>query len=224
VTTSPVQPRESNSVAPLLMLDPSLFLSFRSLRRVSAALDAGDLTNVVVPKSFVSALDSELSMDAGLRYFGAPRKELEDLRYGRSFLTEVKRLPVFEPTGRDVVGPDFRTTLGKTEQNRHILAILEEEWFFLNSQSWLASRTRKAFSAFIRAGAVAIEGGRELFDTAVMRTLKMSPETVPLGLARGQRLRAAAKWIAVGGHKCNGIASPTFRRNSGRHYRVLSVI
>lgn len=181
------------------MLDPSLFLSIRSLNRIRAALDRGELSNVFVPKSFVSALDDEFFMDDGLKYFGAPRNEIEDLRYGKSFLTEAKRFPAFEPTGQDLVGADFRITLRRTERNRLISAILQEEWLFLNSRSWLVSRTRKSFSAFIRAGAVAVEGGRELFDTAVMRTLKISPETVPSGLTKGQRLRAATKWIAVGG-------------------------
>jgi hypothetical protein len=52
-------------------------------------------------------------------------------------------------------------------------SILSEEWAFLQSESWLASKTRKPFDAFIRAGAVAIELNREVFDKLAARTLKI---------------------------------------------------
>jgi hypothetical protein len=190
------------------MLDPSLFLSFRSLRRVRAALNAGELNNVVVPKSFVSAVRRGTFLEVGLKYFGASREEIEDLRSVTSFMEEVERFPVYEPFGENVVGSDFRGELERAVHDDDILAVLAEEWSFLNSESWLVSRTRKPFSAFIRAGAIAVEGGRELFDRAVMKTLKMSPEKVPSGLTRGQRLRATAKWIAVGGTSAASLLHP----------------
>jgi hypothetical protein len=188
-----------------LMLDPSLFLSFRTLRLIRAAFDAGELKDAVVPGSFVSAVQKESFRETGLAYFGASRKEISDLRNIRSIMETLELFPSYELPTEDAARSELRNQLARVTPSPEIFEILNEEWLFLNSQSWFASRTRKPLSTFIRAGAVAVEGGRKLFDEVTMRMLKISPESVPLGLTRGQRLRAAAKWLAVG-----GISSTTF--------------
>jgi len=181
------------------MLDPSLFLSFRTLRLIREAFDAGELKGALVPRSFVSSVQQGTFLRSGLRYFGASQKEIAELRNVGSFIGELERYKRYEPPAEGLVSGDMREELETLAPDLDVFEILSEEWLFLNSQSWLASRTRKAFSTFVRAGALAAEGGRKLFDEVAMRTLKLSPEIVPFGLTRGHRLRAASKWIAVGG-------------------------
>jgi hypothetical protein len=89
-----------------------------------------------------------------------------------------------------------------------IRSILEEEWAFLQGQSWLASRIRRPFRKFIDGGAAAVEFGREAFDLLARRTLKIpAVEDVPPALTPEKRLRAVAKWAAVG---VPGVASSIF--------------
>lgn len=81
----------------------------------------------------------------------------------------------------------------------NILDSLWEEWLFLQEQSWLVSRSRKTFRRFIKSGAVALETSKETFDALAARTLRLPRKDIPKALTSGQRLRASAKWIAVGG-------------------------
>jgi hypothetical protein len=70
--------------------------------------------------------------------------------------------------------------------------ILFEEWVFLQSHSWIASRTKRTFSQFIRSGALAIEAGRRGYDEAV----KKAQDEVPQLFTR-HGVKGMARWFAT---------------------------
>ncbi len=86
--------------------------------------------------------------------------------------------------------------------------VLMEEWEFLTSESWIASRLKRSFSAFLRAGTAAIELGGRGFDSLAAKTLKLPQFEIPKALKPRQRLRAASKWIAVGGSSAAALVHP----------------
>jgi len=93
-------------------------------------------------------------------------------------------------------------------RDRIIRDILLEEWSFLVGQSWVAARTKKTFTAFRRAGAVVVDFSGQKFDGIVARTLRHDRLPVPTTLTHLDRVRAAAKWIAVGGSPVAGFMDP----------------
>ena len=70
--------------------------------------------------------------------------------------------------------------------------ILFEEWVFLQSHSWIASRTKRVFSTFIREGAVAIEAGRRSYDQAAARAQVELPQ-----LVTRHGVKRMARWFAT---------------------------
>ncbi len=93
-------------------------------------------------------------------------------------------------------------------RERIIPDILLEEWSFLVGQSWIAARTKKAFAAFKRAGAVVVDFSGQKVDSIVSRTLRHGRLPGPATLTHLGRIRAAAKWIAVGGSPVAGLIDP----------------
>ena len=176
-------------MAERVMLDPSLFTSFRTLRVIRAAVNSGELENVLVPASFLSALQRGTFSERALMYFGASRNAIADLRNIPGFLPELLSLPRHEASA---VQPttEFQRELYAIAGDYDIFQILNEEWTFLNSESWITARTRRSFGSFIRAGAIGIEARAEkIFNEIIARTLKLSPENVSLGFhlkAEGQ--------------------------------------
>ena len=185
-------------MAERVMLDPSLFTSFRTLRVIRAAVNSGELENVLVPASFLSALQRGMFSERALMYFGASRNAMADLRNIPGFLPELLSLPRHEASA---VQPttEFQRELYAIAENYDIFQSFNEEWTFLNSESWITARTRRSFGSFIRAGAIGIEAGRKIFNEIIARTLKLSPENLPSVFTSKQKVRAAMKWVAVGG-------------------------
>lgn len=191
-------------MAERVMLDPSLFTSFRTLRIIRTAIEAGELENAFVPASFLAALQRSAFSEHALAYFGASRNEIRDLRNIPQFLPELFSLAQHEASP---VQPttEFQRELLALARDFDIFQILNEEWAFLNSESWIAARTKRSFASFIRAGAVGVEAGRKVFNKTLAKTLKVSPENVPTLLSPKQKVRAAMKWIAVGGSSASAL-------------------
>jgi len=92
-------------------------------------------------------------------------------------------------------------------ENPEVGRILAEEWAFLQARSIVGSRIKKPFNTFIRAGAVAVEGGRRSFHQLETRTLRLDP-VANAELRPMQHLRAVAKWIAAGGAPASALIEP----------------
>src|ERR1700745_197310 len=101
-------------MAERVMLDPSLFTSFRTLRIIRTAVESGELENVLVPASFLSALQRGTFSERALMYFGAFRNSIADLRNITGFLPEL--LPRHEAS-------EVEPT---TEFQRELLAIAKD--------------------------------------------------------------------------------------------------
>lgn len=195
-----------------LMLDPSLLLSLRTLPVITELARRGELRGAVIPQTFFEFVGERgLNQDV-LRFFGGPAGERE---YGRlaDILPLIRALREYlSPWAPIAEGPeaDILRAIGRQHRSPQVAEILREEWAFLTTHSWIASRIKRPFSAFIKAGAVAIEGSRDLFDRVAARTLKMSPPLLPAGLSSGDRLRAISKWVAVGGSSAASLLVPPF--------------
>jgi hypothetical protein len=83
--------------------------------------------------------------------------------------------------------------------------IISDEWSFLTSESWLLSKTRRAFDKMVEAGGAAVHLSGRVFDQVVRRTLRKEPGEP---LTPGNRVRAVAKWIAVGGPAILKVVEP----------------
>lgn len=184
-----------------LMLDPSLLLSRRTLRVIMNLAERGELQGAVIPQTLFEFIGERgLNRDV-LRFFGGPAAEGE---YGRlaDVLPQIRELLRFQSpliSEAEMAGTEILRNIRRQVRSEGVAGILSEEWAFLTAHSWIASRIKRPFSAFIKAGAVAIEGSRDVFDRVAARTLKMSPPSLPAGLSSGARLRAISKWVAVGG-------------------------
>jgi hypothetical protein len=128
----------------------------------------------------------------------------------RQLIGALDRLVPFEPyETSDTAQPssEFLDVLWHEARDETVLRVLTEEWNFLNTHSWIASRIRRPFSTFVKAGAIAIEGSRQVLDQAVADTLNKGDDGIPPGLQPGDRLRAACKWLAVGGISASAFLS-----------------
>lgn len=198
---------ETGKPFPQVMLDPSLLLTSRSLRRVTDALIGAQPGSVTVPSSFWRAFRARELPQQMATFFGATREALESAQ----FVQAVAALPSLVPYAlveRTDQSGRLSSDLAHLVSDELIVQTLMEEWEFLNRHSWLVSRIKRPFATFVRAGAVAIEGGRHVLDRAMARTLKKSDQDIPNGLAPHDRLRAACKWLAVGGTSATVFVNP----------------
>jgi hypothetical protein len=178
------------------MLDPSLLLYSDSLEVRESLQDASQ--QVFVPQSFQQLIETgELAYRVA--QFLAPRAH----RRPTDNLVERSRWILDEPLVGAWAPDTARVSTRRMPElpdaiPAEVRNIWLDEWLFLQTESWLASRIREPFDSFVNGGAVAIQLGRKAFDRLAARTLKIpSVEDVPTSLAPGQRLRAVAKWTAV---------------------------
>ena len=159
-----------------LMVDPSLLLRPWTVDDVRDGLPAS-----VSATFFELARDGALP-DPVLASFGprgVDRREVAELARGRWFAArglEPHRAGPEEALPLEVRDPVVR-------------AILLDEWSFLQRGSWLASRIRRPFTAFVRGGAAAIELPNEALDARGDLPGVLEPE---------RRLRVATSWLALG--------------------------
>lgn len=200
----------ADEMADDLMLDPSLFLSPEAFPIVLEALREGELKTARIPYTFGAALRDGHFSEGVLRFFGDSPDPL--------FATEITalienagvRVPEsYRPESFKLRETEFAWQLSEAAgDDAAVRQILIEEWEFLTSSSWITAKTRKTFEAFLKGGAAAIEWGTNKFDFLAAKTLKIPPHQFPNGLKPKQRLRAASKWIAVGGSAAAVLLTP----------------
>jgi hypothetical protein len=86
-----------------------------------------------------------------LGYFGASPRNIGELRDLGPQIPNIERFVAYFP-----VTDNFGIGHFDTVRDRSTVEILRGEWLFHNSQSWIASRTRRTFASFVRAGAVEV--------------------------------------------------------------------
>ena len=189
-----------------LMLDPSLLLSRDTFALVLQGWERGELIGVTLPQSFaVAAIRGELT-DRCIRFYGG-RLPLTDQRILMQFIERSSLIENLEDRSGEIPG-NFVRRLATVAQDDLLFRTLQEEWLFLTGHSWVASRIRRPFSAFLRAGAVAIEWGGKKLDQVAARTLKIPATEMPIALTPGQRVRAGAKWVGVAGSSPAALLDP----------------
>lgn len=174
-----------------IMVDPSLLLSPRTALAAEAAI-RGAAGRIVVPRAFLGLPRSgELFEGAGRFRFAAQRLE-GGLRAGA-----LERLADF--AAPELAWQEGEVAVRLRGRGKFSLAsqVLLEEWAFLNQRSWIASRVRRPFAQFVKAGAVAVEAGKRVFEREARRVLHMQPDRGQLSAL--MQLKAISKWLAVGG-------------------------
>lgn len=200
-------------MADRVMLEASMLLHHDSANYLLALARAGPL-DVVVSERLVEIAGSE---PESLARRLAPRLDIPpsavDLATTRALARELPqavetyRLPPEQerPLWYDGGARFFYDVLQEWTRDELAAQILFEEWHFLTAESWLFSKTRQAFDGMVEAGGTAIHMSGKLFDRVVRTTLKKGPDDP---LTPGNRVRAAAKWIAVGGPAILGVVEP----------------
>ncbi len=180
-----------------LMVDPSFLFSEDGLAWLED--DETVLTGITVPGTFMEWLRGERDLDESL--FVAP-DDLETVGERRDRLFAVLR-------GVE----EFRSealTLDEAEAVRLALLasgdplaeLYADEWSFLQSQSSMIAKLRHPLDAFRDAGAVIVEFGRRAGRHFVEEVIPA--EHVPAVLTRGLMVKAAVKWIIIGGAAVGG--------------------
>lgn len=184
------------------MLDPSLLLDRAVLERTVASLPAlrqdGGFDFSVPAALYWGQSDPEayesLSRFFKVRDFVEPEEAL-----GR--LIDVGAYPWESPSGAKEEFDWFFEALGMEARSRAAQEVLFEEWFFLTHESWVVSRVKASFKAFVKGG----ELGVEVLNKLTRKTLRKDASHV---VRRVDRLRALGKWIAVGGGAGAGLLGP----------------
>ena len=191
--------------APSLMFDPSSLLDRRALVEVVELGREEDGGGLFVPASFLRALNEPHLLPDIVRYFGRRGTEVSVPETMEAVRTGGLRA---YPREQEIRGEDSVAMRLIRGRGRIVRDILLEEWLFLQGQSWIASKSRRTFTAFTRAGAVFVDFSGQKFDALVARTLHHDRLAFPRPLTRRDRLKAAAKWIAAAGSPFLGLVDP----------------
>jgi hypothetical protein len=190
-----------------VLIEPSLLVDERTLNKVTDYLHQyrfGERYKFFIPSKFVYLLsDAERNVKNILFFANSAR--MVDLKELKALL-EKEVIAKFEiqPRDREKHSIFYENLLAET-QNEVITEILFEEWIFLQEKSWIISRLKKPFVCFVKAGSASLELGKRALDRAVRKTLKKPAESI---ITNAERLRALAKWIAVGGSPVLTIFNP----------------
>jgi hypothetical protein len=187
------------------MLESSMLLHRDSANYLLALARTGPLGVVVSERVLEMMADSEsdgvvrrlaaqLDIPPNAVDFTVVRQLARELRE----VVETYRLPPESErfTWHDGDARLFQRALMDSTQDEVVAQIIFDEWYFLTFESWLFSKTRRAFDKMVEAGATAIHVSGRQFDRVVRGTLKKGPDEP---LTPGNRVRAAAKWIAASG-------------------------
>jgi hypothetical protein len=194
------------------MLEASMLLHRDSANYLRGMAASGPMA-IAVSNTLLDIANSE--PDWLLRrlapFLGVSREEA-DLTFLR-YLREDRRLSLEVYRGRtnsehlsySEGARAFKDVLAENVGDKLVAEILFEEWLFLTSNSWLFSRTRRAFDEMAQAGGTAVHVSRQLFEQVIRKTLKIAGDK---DLTPCDRLRAGAKWIAVGGPPVVALLNP----------------
>ena len=189
-----------------VLLDPSLLLDRKSFEWTLKLLRLRATWNGIVffvPARLLEVMDDTRSAVQLSRFFAVRSEPTPVGELARG--VEERGLSLF----RGESFPPFLSdeppsiSLRVPVRSRVLAEVLLDEWAFLQSRSWIVSRTKKTFTKFVKAGSVALEVGQRCLDAAVRKTLKTSNSNELITTA--QRLRALAKWLAVGGASATAV-------------------
>ena len=184
----------------LLLLDPSIFLGEEGFDWLVTSPDI-DRSQFVVPRNFFDQVgrraeyrqsDQELW---GPLPDGQSRRDLEELLAGFRMFAE-----------QDAAGDLPLEAVDVLRRLRDLgsqTAI--EEWLFLQTNSWLAARTRTVLDQFRRAGARAAEMVGSVVDDLVWLAVGRRPPTTPETLTPELKIRAGINVVVVGGIAALGL-------------------
>lgn len=200
--------------APGLMFDPSSLLHQAALAQVvELARETGAGHPLFVAASFIRALNEPDLLPSVLRYFG--RRVEQTSPQDILAMTRAAGLQVYTAAPAPSRQQDPIAERLIRQRDRGVRDILLEEWSFLTGQSWVAARTKKAFDAFRRAGAIVMDFSGQKLDGVVARTLRHDRLPAPPALTQRDRLRAAAKWVAAGGAPVLPLVDPILGAAAG---------
>ena len=192
------------------MIDASSFLNADSLRALSQVIEYDQ--DLYIPSSLIRAVEDRDAAPALWSFFGTGRESpsFEDVVR----IIGARRFQLFPAEGvlaePHIEGPNQEIRAALLAQANHplVASIMFEEWLFLTTSSWLGARSKKIFSQFKNAGAVAVDFGKRSVDFLVRRTLRHHQLDVPPPLTQSHRIRAAVKWVAVGGSQVLHLLDP----------------
>ena len=189
-----------------LLVDPSLVVASRTYSLIREELLSANLGEVFFPNAFLDGLKRG---DEQLFGYYLSNAEPVSMRTLRNDLAESRIVQGYQAfVTQEERNYSIRSNLLQEFGESRILDSLWEEWTFLQQESWIASRSRKVFRRFIKSGAIALETGRDAFDGLAAKTLKLPKKKMPMALTSRQRLRATAKWVAVGGSSVTALFEP----------------
>lgn len=190
-----------------VLIEPSLLIDEQSLHQVIKEIPTLDTKRYqfFVPSKFSDIIQEVEPNIQNILFFRNGAK-LVDLGYLKDILEKENLIRKFEITQdqKEKFGSFYESLLSNTE-NDILAEILFEEWIFLQERSWIISRIKKPFNYFIKSGTIGIELGRKTLDLAVKRTLKKDDTNI---VTNADKLRAFAKWIAVGGQSVLPLVNP----------------
>ncbi len=205
-----------------VMIDPSLFFGKKMVRKIKELeyVIEGyrcDEFTFYVSKDFyqyvMKNLDTNFSEDLVTKFFfnnASIFDKKENALYLKKFLSfyvETRQIKIYtwkecEEKNKEFWDfyESFRSAHFMDDYNKYIFEqlvnILFDEWVFLQTQSVVISRLKKIFNKFIDSGAVCLQFGKRVSDEVIRKTLKLDNSDSITAL---KRLRATAKWIAIGG-------------------------
>lgn len=191
-----------------VMLEASMLLHRDSANYLLAIVGVGPLDVVVSERVLeIVGFEAESTVFRLASRLGISPQDV-DLRIVRQLARELRHtVPTYRSdtySDDDISWRSYRHLFDWTHDEL-VTHIILEEFQFLVSESWIFSKTRQAFDAMVEAGGNAIQMSRRGFDRAVRRTLKKGSDEP---LSSGSRVKAAAKWIAVGGPAIIGVVEP----------------
>lgn len=205
--------RRSKEPTPGVMIDPSLIAAERTAKRTFMLLqelagDKGHKVDFYFPHTLIGILPTaKADIFAQVLGFFAQGARPADPGMLRELAMDAANVVKPFEVNRDSseihawIAEGLRAEL--TDQRGHVnpavLNILFEEWVFLNTESWIVSRTKNTFNRFIAAGSACLELGQRQFDRIVRATLHKKERDI---IAKIDVLKAVAKWVAVGGPAC----------------------
>jgi hypothetical protein len=182
------------------ILDPSMFLHKRTLALLSEFVCHG--FPIFVPNSFLVAID-EMDHPEEILGFFVPEQDMVSVEEAVSFVRKNRKS--FEGYRCKSEHGEFAKQLAMQIENPRIREIILEEWEFMNTHSLIFSRIRKAMDAMVNAGAAALTVSKKAAEKLIRKTLKLPDDA---SISTNETLRAACKWVALGGPSIWQIIEP----------------
>lgn len=195
------------------MIDASMVLHRDSLNQLIGLSKAGALGQIVISDAFVrmiedsyeddrnfrNALFSILSRHFEVEEYLIDKEGIREFLFSERYSENIVRYRKTNSYKHQV----YQNLINQTG-NEWITQILFEEWEFLTTNSWLIAKLRTAFDKIVEAGGTAIYISKQAFEIAVRKSIK-KPEGE---LSPNDKLKATAKWVAVGGSVLSDFVAP----------------